>query len=52
VGDKNETNEMGGVCNSNGEVRGVYGFLAGKPEGKRPLGRHRGGWKDNIKIDL
>ena len=27
-------------------------FLVGKPEGKRPLGRSRRKWKDNIKIDL
>jgi hypothetical protein len=26
--------------------------LVGKPEGKRPLGRHNSGWEDNIKIDL
>jgi hypothetical protein len=35
-----------------GERRGVYRVLAGKPEGKRPLGRPRGGWKDNIKMDF
>ena len=35
-----------------GERRGVYRVLVGKPEGKRPLGRHRRGWEDNIKIDL
>jgi hypothetical protein len=34
------------------EERGVYRFLLGKPEGKRPLGRSRGRWKDNIKMDL
>jgi hypothetical protein len=27
-------------------------FLVGKPKGKRPLGRPRRGWKDNIKIDI
>jgi hypothetical protein len=32
--------------------RGVYRVLVGKPEGKRPLGRPRRGWKDNIKMDL
>jgi hypothetical protein len=32
--------------------RCVYRVLAGKPEGKRPLGRHRRRWEDNIKIDL
>ena len=35
-----------------GERRGVYRVLVGKPEGKRPLGRSRGRWEDNIKIDL
>ena len=28
------------------------GFLVGKPEGKRPLGRPRHRWEDNIKMDL
>jgi hypothetical protein len=35
-----------------GERRGVYRDLVGKPEGKRPLGRPRRRWKDNIKMDL
>ena len=35
-----------------GEGRGMYGVLVGKPEGKRPLGRPRHRWKDNIKMDL
>jgi hypothetical protein len=35
-----------------GEERGVYGVLVGKPEGKRPMGRPRRRWKDNIKMDL
>jgi hypothetical protein len=35
-----------------GERRGVYRVLEGKPEGKRPLGRPRHTWDDNIKIDL
>jgi hypothetical protein len=30
----------------------AYRILLGKPEGKRPLGRHRCMWEDNIKIDL
>jgi len=34
-----------------GEGRGVYWVLVGKPEGKRPLGRPRRRWKNNIKID-
>jgi hypothetical protein len=35
-----------------GEGRGVHRVLVGKPEGKRPLGRCRRRWEDNIKIDL
>jgi hypothetical protein len=35
-----------------GEERGVYSVLVAMPEGKRPLGRPRCSWKDNIKIDL
>ena len=35
-----------------GEGRDVYRDLAEKPEGKRPLGRPRHRWEDNIKIDL
>jgi hypothetical protein len=35
-----------------GEGRGMYRVLVGKPERKRPLGRPRRRWKDNIKIDL
>ena len=35
-----------------GEGRGVYRVLVRKPEGKRPLGRPRRTWEDNIKIDL
>jgi hypothetical protein len=31
-----------------GEERGVHRVLVGKPEGKRPLGRHRHRWEDNI----
>jgi hypothetical protein len=35
-----------------GERRGVYRALVGKPEGRRPLGRPRLRWEDNIKMDL
>ena len=34
------------------EERGVYRVLVGKPEGKRPLGRPRRRWVDNIMMDL
>jgi hypothetical protein len=35
-----------------GEGRGAYRVLAGRPEGRRPLGRPRRRWEDNIKMDL
>jgi len=35
-----------------GQGRGVYRVLVGRPEGKRPLGRPRRRWEDNIKIDV
>jgi hypothetical protein len=35
-----------------GDRRGVYRVLDRKPDGKRPLGRPRHRWEDNIKIDL
>ena len=34
------------------EERGVHKVLVGKPEGKRPMGRPRRRWEDNIKMDL
>ena len=43
---------MGGARKTNGESRGVYRALVGKLEKKRPLGRPRGRWEDNIKMDL
>jgi hypothetical protein len=35
-----------------GEKRNIYRLLVGKPEGKRPLGRPRHKWINNIKVDL
>jgi hypothetical protein len=35
-----------------GERRGIHRVLVGKPEGKRPLGRPRRRWEDNIRMDL
>jgi hypothetical protein len=44
---------MGGACSTNGgEEECIYGILVGKPEGKRPLGRPRRRWVDNINLDL
>jgi len=52
LGDKIEKNEMGGACSAYGGRRGLYRVLIEKPEGKRPLGRPRHSWEDNIKMDL
>jgi len=35
-----------------GEERGVYRVMVGKPEGRRPMGRPRRRWVDNIRMDL
>ena len=42
----------GGHVARMGEGRGVHRVLVGKPEGRRPLGRPRLRWEDNIKMDL
>jgi hypothetical protein len=44
--------EMRRACSTNGETRNAYKILVGKPEGKRPLGRPRCSWVDNMKMDL
>jgi hypothetical protein len=43
---------VGWTCGTRGERSGVYRVLVGRPEGKRPLGRPRRMWEDNIKMDL
>ena len=43
---------MGVACSAYGEMRGIYRVLMGKLEGKRPLGRPRRRWEDNIKMDI
>jgi hypothetical protein len=45
-------NEMGRACSTNGTKKNAYSILGGMPEGKRPLGRPRRRWVDNIKIDF
>jgi len=52
MGGKIEKNEMGGACGAYGEGRSVHRVLVGKPEGKRPLGRDRLRWEDNINTNL
>jgi hypothetical protein len=44
--------EIGGPCSTNGEKKNTYKLLLGKAEGKKPLGRPRHRWVDNIKRDL
>jgi hypothetical protein len=43
---------MGGPCSTNGLEEEAYRLLVGKPEGKRPVGRPRRRWVDNIRMDL
>ncbi|KAJ4439976.1 hypothetical protein ANN_08107 [Periplaneta americana] len=43
---------MGRACSTYGRIRNAYRVLVGRPEGKRPLGRPRRRWEDNIKMDL
>ena len=43
---------MGWACGAYGWGEGVYRVLVGKPEGRRPLGRPRRRWADNIRMDL
>jgi hypothetical protein len=43
---------MGGPCSTNEEKKNTYRLLMGKPEGKRPLGRPRRRWVDNIRMYL
>jgi hypothetical protein len=43
---------MGRACSTNGVNRNAYGLLVGKPEGRRPLGRPRCRWLDNIRMNL
>jgi hypothetical protein len=44
--------EIGKACSRYGEKMNAYMVLVAKPEGKRPLGRARCRWEDNIKMDL
>jgi len=43
---------MGGTDTVREEMRDVYRFLVGKPEETRPLGRPKGRYVDNIRLDL
>ena len=52
AGDKIEKNEMGWACGTYGWGEGAYRVLVRKSEGKRPLGRPRRRWVDNIRVEL
>jgi hypothetical protein len=52
TGDQIENNEVGGACRTCGNGRGVYRVLVGKTVEKRPLGRPKHRWDNNIKMDL
>ena len=45
-------NQLNATITRMGEERGAYRVLVRKPEGKRPLGRPRHRWVDNIRMDL
>jgi hypothetical protein len=44
--------EMGGACSILGDVRNTYKNLLGQSKGKRPLGRPKSRWEDNIEMNL
>jgi hypothetical protein len=48
---KIEEDEMGGAYSTRGEMRKAWAYkiLVGKPEGKRPVGRHRHRWENTFK---
>ena len=50
--DQVKTTEIGGAYSTYVESRGAYRVLLGKPEERRPLGRPRLRWEDNIKLDV
>ena len=50
--DQLEKNEMGGRCSAYGGEKGAYRVLAGKPEGKRALGRTELCWDEDFKGDV
>jgi hypothetical protein len=50
--DQIKENDVGRAYSMHGEMRNAYEVLLGKPEGKRPHGRPRHRWEDNIKMDF
>jgi hypothetical protein len=51
-GDQSNKNEMDGACSTYGRQERIIQVLVGRPKGKRPLGRLRRRWEDNIKMDF
>ena len=49
---KSRRMRLAGHVARTGDEKGAHGVLVGKPEGKRPLGRPRRRWVDNIMMDL
>jgi hypothetical protein len=47
-----KANEVGRACGTHERGEKIVQFLVGKPEGKRPLGRPRRRWEDEIRMDL
>jgi len=52
LGDQIKKNEMGRACDNYGAEEGCLEGFGGRTEGRRPLGRPRHRWEDNIKIGL
>jgi hypothetical protein len=52
LNDQVKEDEMDGVCSTHGEKRNAYRILVGKPERKRPLGKPRHRWEDNIRMNV
>jgi hypothetical protein len=49
---KSDRMKWAGIVTRMGETRNLFSLLAGKPEGKRPLGKPRRRWMNNIKTDV
>jgi hypothetical protein len=52
INDQIKEDEMDRACSTNGTKRNLYRILVGKPKGKKPPGRPRCRWLDNIKMDV
>jgi hypothetical protein len=52
LSDQIKKNEVIAASSTYGEGRGAYRILVGRPEGRRPLGRPKRRWEDNINMDL